>query len=117
LNTPPVQRPVGVPTTSSVLPTTTSAPATSSASTTASCTSAQLRAVGSMQGAAGSRDGALSLTNFSDVTCTLQGQPTITLMDGNLKPITSGVTFTPSPPGWRVNGSPQPAGWPVVTLR
>jgi Protein of unknown function (DUF4232) len=116
LNTPLVQRPVGVPT-SSVLPTTTFAPPTSSASTIASCTSAQLRAVGSMQGAAGSREGALSLTNFSDVTCTLQGRPTITLMDGNLKPITSGVTFTPSPPGWRVNGSPQPAGWPVVTLR
>ena len=73
--------------------------------------------MGSMDGAAGSREGALSLTNFADVTCTLQGRPTITLMDGNLKPITSGATFAPSPPGWRVNGSPKPAGWPVVTLR
>ena len=69
------------------------------------CTAGQLRAVGSMQGAMGSREGGITLTNFSDTTCTLQGTPTIELLDQNLQPITSGVTFSASP-----------AGWPVVTL-
>jgi hypothetical protein len=105
----PVQQPVGPPTSSS-------APRTP-ISTIPACTSAALRATGLMDGAAGSREGFISLTNFSDTTCTLQGRPTITLMNGNLKPITSGVTFASSPPGWRANGSPKPAGWPVVTLR
>jgi len=70
-----------------------------------------------MQGAAGSRGGAIGATNFSDKTCTTQGRPTITLLDRHLHPITSGVTFASSPPGWAVNRSPKPAGWPVVTLR
>jgi hypothetical protein len=104
-----VDRPAGVPTASS-------APGTPT-STIPACSSGSLRAVGSMDGAAGSREGSISLTNFSDATCTLQGRPTITLMNGNLKPITSGVVFSKSPPGWRANGSPKPAGWPVVTIR
>lgn len=96
-------------------------PATPSASTTpgtsaAACTSGQLRAVGTFEGAMGSREGAITLTNFSDVTCTLQGQPTITLLNHKLHPITSGVVFSAAPPGWQVNASPQPPGWPVVTL-
>ncbi len=105
----PTQQPAGTPTASSVQP-------TPSASTVSACTSAQLRAVGSMQGAAGSREGAISLTNLSEETCTVQGTPSITLLDQNLDPITSGVTFGSSPPGWKVYGSPEPAGWPVVTL-
>ena len=80
------------------------------------CTSGQLRAVGSMQGAAGSREGAIRFTNYSNKSCTLQGTPIITLLDGNLHPITSGVTFASSPPAWQANASPKPAGWPVVTL-
>jgi hypothetical protein len=87
------------------------------ASGTSACTGSQLRAVGSLQGAMGSREGGITLTNFSDTTCTLQGTPTIELLDQNLQPITSGVTFGPSPAGWQANASPQPAGWPVVTLR
>src|SRR6266487_675057 len=73
---------------------------------TAACTSAQLRAVGSMEGAAGSREGGISLENLSDETCTLRGTPSITLLDQNLEPITSGVTFGSSPPGWAADGSP-----------
>jgi hypothetical protein len=102
--------------TPSPLPTT--PPPTPPASTTVpACTSAQLRALGSMDGAAGSREGASSLTNLSDQACTLQGSPAITPLDQNLHPITSGVTFSSSPAGWEVNGSPQPAGCPVVTLQ
>lgn len=84
--------------------------------TTSACTSGQLRAVGSMEGAAGSRMGSIGLTNLSDQTCTLEGTPTITLLDQNFVPITDGVAFESSPPGWSVEGSPEPPGWPVVTL-
>jgi hypothetical protein len=88
---------------------------TSPASATA-CDSGQLRAVGTFEGAAGSREGAITLSNFSDATCTVQGQPTITLLNHHLKPITSGVVFSATPAGWQVNASPTPPGWPVVTL-
>jgi len=113
LGGPQARQPAQGPTPSSVQP-------TPSASTTASaipaCTSGQLRAVGSMEGAAGSREGTIGLTNFSDATCTLQGTPAIDLLDQNLQPITSGVVFSSSPAGWEANAQPEPPGWPVVTL-
>jgi hypothetical protein len=84
-------------------------------SSTPACTSAALRGSGSLEGAAGSREGGISLTNFSDATCSLQGRPTITLFDQNLNPIT-GVTFPPDRPGWKVDESPKPEGWPVVKI-
>jgi hypothetical protein len=87
-----------------------------SGSAVTACTSARLRAVGSFEGAAGSREGGVTLTNFSDVTCTLEGTPTITLLNQNLKPIASGVTFSSSPPGWKVDRTGKPIGWPAVTL-
>jgi len=83
--------------------------------TTSACTAGQLRAVGSMDGAAGSREGAVRLTNYSSKTCTLRGTPAITLY-ANGRAITSGVRFSASPPAWKANGLSQPAGWPVVTL-
>jgi Domain of unknown function (DUF4232) len=89
----------------------------SSATSVVACTAGQLRAVGSFEGAAGSREGGVTLTNFSDKTCTLKGTPTITLLTQNLKPITSGVSFVSSPPAWKVYRTGKPGGWPVVTLR
>lgn len=89
---------------------------TTPAVTTSACTAGQLRAVGSMDGAAGSREGAVRLTNYSNKTCTLRGTPAITLLDGRGRAITSGVRFMSSPPWWQANGSAKPAGWPVVTL-
>src|SRR5438552_1752166 len=62
-------------------------------SSTPACTGGQLRAVGSMQGAAGSREGTITVSNFSSTRCTLRGRPTITLLDGHLQPITTGVAF------------------------
>jgi hypothetical protein len=88
-----------------------------SGSAISACTPGQLRAVGSMEGAAGSREGGIDVTNLSGETCTLQGTPAITLLDQNLNPVTSGVTFSSAPAGWVVNVLPKPAGWPVVTLR
>jgi Protein of unknown function (DUF4232) len=85
------------------------------ARTPTSCTSAHLRAVVSMEGAAGSREGTIDLTNTSG-TCTLEGTPTLTLFDQQTNPVVSGVTFVSVPAGWDVGGSPQPPGWPVVSL-
>jgi hypothetical protein len=97
-------------------PTMTTQPTPSPSPAVAACTSGQLRAVGTMEGAAGSREGDVALTNLSDQTCTVQGTPVITLLDGNLDPITSDVTFDTSPPAWEANGQPQPEGWPVVSV-
>jgi hypothetical protein len=85
-------------------------------STPAACTSAQLVATGSMEGAAGSREGRIDLTNLSAEPCMIQGSPTIELFDPSLAPITSGVTFEPAPAAWEVAGSLAPSGWPEVTL-
>jgi hypothetical protein len=85
------------------------------AGTPPACTSAHLRAMVSMEGAAGSREGTIDLTNIS-ATCTLEGSPTLRLLDQNADPIVSGITFVSVPPGWQVAGSPQPPGWPVVSL-
>jgi hypothetical protein len=90
---------------------------TPSASATTACTSTQVRAVASLGAAAGSREGDIAITNLSNEVCTLRGTPTITLLDRNLNPITTGVSFSPSPSAWEANGSPKPPGWPVVTLR
>src|SRR5437016_14202586 len=51
-------------------PFTTNPPA---AVTPSACTAGQLRAVGSMEGAAGSREGAVRLTHHSNKTCPLGG--------------------------------------------
>jgi hypothetical protein len=80
------------------------------------CTAAQLQVSASMQGAAGSREGAFVFTNTSQGTCTLEDTPTVTLLDENQDPITTGVTFSTSDPGWQVDALPTPPGWPVVTL-
>lgn len=110
----PASSPTAEPTPS---PSPTAAPVQPTPSTaTEACTSAQLRAVGSMEGAAGSREGMIELTNLSQETCTLEGTPAVTLFDEDGNPITSGVTFSSAPAGWEVEGSPQPSGWPVVTL-
>lgn len=93
-----------------------SSPIGQTPSTTAACTTGDLRAVATMEGAAGSREGAITLTNLSSTTCTLEGTPTITLLDPNLAPITSGINFISSPAAWQVNRLPEPPGWPVVTL-
>jgi hypothetical protein len=92
-------------------------PSTPSNAVIAACVSTQLRAVaGQLQGAAGSREGAINLTNTSGEACTLEGRPTITLLDHNRTPITSGITFSPSQAGWLVDRLPKPKGWPVVTI-
>jgi hypothetical protein len=117
LNAPGSHKPVRPASTSTGQPSP-SAPPTGqpSSSSTTACASGQLRAMGLLQGAAGSRNGVIILSNFSDHSCNLQGDPAITLLDQKLNPITSGVVVNSAPAGWVVNASPTPPGWPVVTL-
>lgn len=110
---PTVIRPAVSPTAQQTTPTAGGSPA---AAQPAACTSEQLTSRGMLGGAAGSRVGSIELVNHSTATCTLQGRPTIALQDGNGTEITSGVIVGQSPPQWEANGSPEPSGWPVVTL-
>jgi hypothetical protein len=80
------------------------------------CTAGRLRATGTFEGAAGSREGAVVLTNFSDSTCTLRGRPTITLLRSPGHPITSGARFLQTVAAWQSDDTTEPAGWPTVTL-
>jgi Protein of unknown function (DUF4232) len=92
-------------------------PSGGTGSVTTACTSSELRAVGAFEGAAGSREGAINLTNISDQACTLQGRPDIFLLDSAGNPITSSIDFMSAPAKWEKDAKPTPPGWPVVTLR
>jgi hypothetical protein len=83
----------------------------------AACLNTQLDASALLEGAPGSREGAITLTNASDQDCVLKGTPTIRLQEGNGDPITSGIRFLRGDPMWKKDALPQPAGWPTVTLR
>jgi hypothetical protein len=95
---------------------TTSPPSPSPSATIASCAAGQLRAAAQLEGAMGSREGVALVSNDSNTACTLRGHPTVVLLnaDGAEEP---DVTYQDTAPGWRVDGEPRPAGWPVVTLR
>ena len=84
---------------------------------TAACTAADLRATAVLEGAMGSREGEIVLTNVSDAPCTLEGTPETQLFDTAGGPITRFVEISASDPGWLVNGDPKPDGWPVVTVQ
>ena len=83
---------------------------------TPTCSPSQLTATPALEGAMGSREGSIDLKNVSVDTCTLEGTPTLTLLDGSGATIESGVTFDEVDPTWVVNDTARPDGWPVVTL-
>jgi hypothetical protein len=78
------------------------------------CSAGELRATASLQGAAGSVIGSITLTNFGSRTCTLTGRPTIALTSSTGTVVTVGQVATL--PQWRVDGAKEPKGWPVVDL-
>jgi hypothetical protein len=87
-----------------------------SPSGTVACTPGGLGAEAQLEGAMGSREGAIVVTNESDTTCTLTGYPALVLLDarGVREP---DVAYQRADPAWRVDDEPRPEGWPVVTLR
>jgi hypothetical protein len=91
-------------------------PATSTpAPSTPSCTAADLRATAALEGAAGSVEGAIDLTNLSAEPCTLEGQPAVTLYSSAGHELSLDVA--PVEPQWQADGASPPEGWPVVRLR
>ena len=78
------------------------------------CSSQDLETTLALDGAAGSRVGAITFRNSSGGACTLSGTPHVELFasDGS----SADADVTKSPPAWNVNGSSEPAGWPLVTL-
>ena len=89
-------------------------PASSLTPPTTSCTAPNLRAVAALQGAAGSVEGSLQLTNLGDKTCTLEGRPKVMLFESSGRPLS--VSDLAVPPQWQAHAASPPAGWPVVRL-
>ena len=78
------------------------------------CAAADLRAKVSLEGAAGSVEGSIELTNVGGATCTLTGRPTVSIFSsGSEVPL----QVMGSGPQWEADGASQPQGWPVVSLR
>jgi hypothetical protein len=81
----------------------------------AACRSTQVRTTALMEGAAGAREGAITVANASGQVCALKGTPSIRLLEGGDE-ITSGVSILQGEPMWKKDALPPPAGWPTVTL-
>ena len=80
-----------------------------------SCIAADLQATASLDGAAGSVVGSIQLTNTTAKTCTLEGQPVLTLFSSPSQEVP--VQVSPVDPQWLADASSAPPGWPVVGLR
>ncbi|MGZ4151757.1 MAG: DUF4232 domain-containing protein, partial [Actinomycetota bacterium] len=83
------------------------------------CTSGQVRVDASLGGAMGSVEGAILVSNYSSTRCTLQGYPGVTLLGADLSPVAgpNGYKVRKTAPQWQADALPEPAGWPVVTLK
>jgi hypothetical protein len=82
----------------------------------AQCTTPDLQATAALEGAMGSREGEIVLTNVSDVACTLEGTPDLQLLAAAGEPVIRDIEVSATDPGWLVNGDPKPDGWPLVTV-
>jgi hypothetical protein len=82
---------------------------------TSACKASDLRVTANLDGAAGSLVGSIDLKNHGDLTCTLEGWPTISISDA------FGYQLTPqvidADPQWKVDGASVPGSWPIVSLR
>jgi hypothetical protein len=78
------------------------------------CVAAQLEPTLVLEGAVGSRVGAIRLRNAGGATCTLSGAGHMSLRGADGEQLPAHVT--PTEPTWKVDGQPRPDGWPVVTL-
>ena len=85
------------------------------APTSTTCAASDLRGTLSLDGAMGSVEGSIDLTNIGGATCTLTGRPAVSIWNAQGNEVR--VQVTPSEPQWKANAAPQPQGWPVVTLQ
>jgi len=58
--------------------------------------------------------GSLLVTNVSGNACSLQGQPSLAIVDANGVPLD--LQEESADPSWMVRSKPTPKGWPAVTL-
>lgn len=79
-----------------------------------SCAASDLRGRVSLEGAMGSVEGSIDLTNAGGATCTLTGRPTVSISDAHGNQVRVQVIATE--PQWKADAAPQPPGWPVVSL-
>jgi hypothetical protein len=79
------------------------------------CASPDVVATAALEGAAGSREGSIELRNASGATCTLTGDPTVSMLHANGQAI-GNVTLDTTLPAWKINGTSAPDGWPTVRL-
>jgi Domain of unknown function (DUF4232) len=70
-------------------------PGDTGANAPSACAADQLTATAVVEGAAGSRDGTITLTNASGTICKLAGRPSFSLVGQDGNPITSGIRFMP----------------------
>jgi hypothetical protein len=77
------------------------------------CTAEQLSATAQLEGAMGSRDGAVVVRASGDASCVLRGAPTVVVRSEGSIVATQVID---GPPAWKVNDDPQPAGWPDVAV-
>jgi len=87
----------------------------SSAPPSTACAASDLQGTVSLEGAMGSVEGSIDLTNVGGATCTLTGRPAVSISDAQGNDVR--VQVIASEPQWKANAAPQPRGWPVVSLR
>jgi hypothetical protein len=62
------------------------------------CAADQLAASATVEGAAGTREGAIAVRNISDSACLVRGAPEVSLADADGTALTSGIDFATEPP-------------------
>jgi len=79
------------------------------------CATSDLHGKVSLDGAMGSVEGSIDLTNVGGATCTLTGRPAVSISDAQGNEVR--VQVTASEPQWKADAAPEPQGWPVVSLQ
>jgi hypothetical protein len=79
------------------------------------CAASDLQGTVSLDGAMGSGEGSIDLTNVGEATCTLTGRPAVSIWNSQGQAVV--VQVTASEPRWKANTAPEPQGWPVVSLQ
>src|SRR5438552_6083576 len=79
------------------------------------CAASDLQGTVSLDGAMGSVEGSIDLTNVGGATCTVTGRPAVSIWNSQGQAVA--VQVTAGEPQWKANAAPQPQGWPVVSLQ
>jgi hypothetical protein len=79
------------------------------------CAASDLHGKVSLDGAMGSVEGSIDLTNVGGATCTLTGRPAVSIWNSQGQAVALQVTASEAQ--WKADAAPEPQGWPVVSLR